>query len=91
MFVTVALYLLTINLMAFAAFRADKRASELGRRRTPERTLLGLAILGGTSGAIAAQQIYRHKTRKEPFRTQLWLIAGAQAIGLGVLLLQAFR
>jgi uncharacterized membrane protein YsdA (DUF1294 family) len=43
-----------------------------------------LAILGGTSGAIAGQQVLRHKTRKEPFRTKLWLIAGAQAILLVV-------
>ena len=48
--------------------------------RIPEKTLLRLAILGGTSGAMAAQQLLRHKTRKEPFRTQLWLIAGIQAL-----------
>ena len=80
MFETAALYLLTINACTFAAFWRDKRAAERGRRRTPESTLLMLAILGGTSGAIAGQQVLRHKTRKEPFRTKLWLIAGAQTI-----------
>ena len=38
-----------------------------------------LAALGGTSGAFAASQIYRHKTRKQPFRAVLWMIAIAQA------------
>ena len=46
-------------------------------RRVPERTLLNLALIGGAPGAVAAQQMLRHKTRKEPFRTQLWLIAAA--------------
>lgn len=79
MFALVALYLLLINLAAFVAFRADKRAAEHGRRRTPERTLLTLAAVGGTPGAFAASQVFRHKTRKQPFRSILWLIAVAQA------------
>ncbi len=92
MFEMAALYLLTINLVAFAAFWQDKRAAELGLRRTPESTLLMLALLGGTSGAIAGQQALRHKTRKEPFRTLLWLIAGTQAsLLLVVAAVQLFR
>lgn len=79
MFTLAALYLLLINLLAFYAFRADKRAAERGLYRTPERTLLLLAAIGGTSGAFAASQIFRHKTRKQPFRTVLWIIAIAQA------------
>ena len=84
MFEAAALYLLAINLAAFGAFWLDKRAAERGLRRTRESTLLMLAVIGGTSGAIAGQQILRHKTRKEPFRTLLWMIAGAQAITLAV-------
>jgi uncharacterized membrane protein YsdA (DUF1294 family) len=80
MFAGVVCYLLAMNLWAFAAFWADKRAARLGEWRTPERTLLMLALIGGTSGAIAAQQLLRHKTRKEPFRSILWSIAGAQAL-----------
>ena len=80
MFETAVLYLLAINACAFAAFWLDKRAAERGLWRTRESTLLMLALLGGTSGAIVGQQVLRHKTRKEPFRTRLWLIAGAQAL-----------
>ena len=80
MFEIAILYLLAINVSAFAAFWLDKRAAEKGWWRTPESTLLLLALLGGTSGAIAGQQVLRHKTRKQPFRTLLWLIAGGQAI-----------
>ena len=91
MFEAAALYLLAINLAAFGAFWLDKRAAERGRWRTKESTLLMLAVIGGTSGAIAGQQILRHKTRKEPFRTLLWLIAGAQAIAMVVAMVQLFR
>ena len=79
-------YLAAINLLAFFLFRQDKRAAIAGARRIPERTLLGLAAVGGSLGAVAAQQMLRHKTRKEPFRTLLYLIVVAQA-GLAVFLL----
>jgi uncharacterized membrane protein YsdA (DUF1294 family) len=69
---------LLVNVLAFHAFWTDKNAARLGNRRTPERTLLGLAALGGSLGAIAGQQLFRHKTRKEPFRTRLIVIAGVQ-------------
>ena len=78
-----AAYLLTINAMTVAAFVVDKRAAERGAPRIPERRLLALALLGGTPGALAAQQLLRHKTRKEPFRRRLWTIAIVQAGGLG--------
>jgi uncharacterized membrane protein YsdA (DUF1294 family) len=82
-----ALYILAINVATFGAFAADKRRAEQRLWRIPERALLWLAMAGGTSGAIAGQQILRHKTRKEPFRTLLWLIAFAQAVAIGALLI----
>jgi len=82
MFSAVAFYLLGINAATFAAFASDKRRAIYGDRRIPERVLLRMAAVGGASGALAAQQILRHKTRKEPFRTLLWLIAAAQVIAL---------
>ena len=38
-----------------------------------ERTLLLAALFGGV-GAWMGQHLLRHKTRKEPFRTQLGLV-----------------
>lgn len=58
------------NLHAFLRFWLDKRAAAAGHRRTPETVLLTVALFGGL-GAWMGQHILRHKTRKEPFRTEL--------------------
>lgn len=70
---------MAINLWTILRFRQDKRSARIGTRRVPERELLGLALIGGTPGALLARHLYRHKTRKQPFSTLLWLIAVAQA------------
>jgi len=64
-----------INVIAFVAFGWDKRQAERNGSRIAERTLLGLALFGGALGALLGQQIFRHKTRKQPFRTLLWCAA----------------
>lgn len=74
------LYLTGINLVTFAMFAWDKRSAIKGDWRIPEKTLLMLALAGGTPGAIIAQQRLRHKTRKQPFRAQLILIAGLHVV-----------
>ncbi|WP_296594911.1 DUF1294 domain-containing protein [Phenylobacterium sp.] len=91
MFELLALYLLVINAATFAAFALDKRAATRRAWRIPERRLLMMAALGGSPAALTAQQALRHKTRKEPFRTSLWLIVAAQAAVLGWTAYRALR
>lgn len=83
---TIALWLLLINLLTWLAFRADKRAAIERRRRIPEHELLALAAVGGSPAALIAQRTLRHKTRKQPFSTLLLVIAAAH-IGAFVWLL----
>lgn len=64
-----------INIIAFLAFGWDKRQSLRHRSRIAERTLIGIALLGGALGALIGQQVFRHKTQKQPFRTLLWCAA----------------
>lgn len=73
-------YLLAVNAAAYAAFAYDKAMAIEGRRRVPERRLLGLALIGGSVGAVAAQRVLRHKTQKEPFRSQLQAIVAVHVL-----------
>lgn len=74
-------WLLLINLVTLLRFREDKRRAAAGAWRVPETSLLGLAALGGTPGALLACRLFRHKTRKQPFATLL-LLTGAVQTGL---------
>ena len=77
------LALIIVNLFTMLRFREDKERAVAGERRIPEAHLLGLALIGGSPGALAARRMFRHKTRKQPFSTWLFLIV---AIQLGVLI-----
>ena len=79
----VATYLIVVNFVAFAAFGLDKMLAEAGQWRIAESTLLMWAWLGGSPGAYAGRQMFRHKTCKQPFSKQLHGIAIIQMLGLG--------
>lgn len=79
--------LLVVNLWTILRFWQDKQRAIAGERRIPESDLLGLALMGGSPGALLARRLLRHKTRKEPFSTMLLVIAAFQTgaiIGLAV-------
>lgn len=77
-----ATYVCAINFAAFAAFGIDKMLAEAGRRRISEAKLLGLALVGGSPGAYAGRRLFRHKTRKQPFSSELHGIATLQLVAL---------
>lgn len=63
------LWLLLINVLTLAMYGADKMAARRAMRRVPEATLLLFGLIGGWPGAIIGQQLFRHKTQKQPFKT----------------------
>ena len=71
---TLLVFFLVFNLVTFCVYWWDKQAARDGHRRVSEARLLQLALIGGSLGAFAAQRLLRHKTHKEPFRTQLLAI-----------------
>lgn len=83
----VVLILIGINGLSFTAFWWDKRLARAGAWRISESTLLWIAIAGGSLGAVIGQQLLRHKTRKEPFRTALCIIIAVQIAALAVWLI----
>lgn len=60
-----------VNLWTFMLFGLDKIRAEEGTWRVSEGTLLGWAFLGGTIGAYTGHALFRHKTRKQPFSSNL--------------------
>ncbi len=85
------LYLLVLNLLTFGLFWWDKRCAISRSWRVPESTLLTLCLVGGALGAKTGQGIFRHKTRKEPFRTSLNAIAVLHLTFFAALVLPGFR
>jgi len=73
------LILLAVNCWTVLRFWQDKQRAIAGARRIAEADLLGLALIGGSPGALLARRWFRHKTRKEPFSTRLLLIVALQA------------
>lgn len=71
-------YLLVVNFWAFASFWYDKVCAMAGNRRVAEANLLGIAMIGGTAGAYLGRQLFRHKTRKQPFSNVLFAILVVQ-------------
>jgi uncharacterized membrane protein YsdA (DUF1294 family) len=60
------------SVAAAVAYRLDKSAAERNAWRTSERMLHVMALMGGWPGALVAQQVFRHKSRKVAFRFALW-------------------
>lgn len=71
-------YLILINLVTFAFYGADKRKAKKGKWRIPERTLLGLAAIGGSIGALGGMQYFHHKTKKLKFSVGVPVILAVQ-------------
>lgn len=75
-------WLVAVNVVAFSLYGWDKRRSQKTGFRIPEATLHTLAVTGGSPGALAGQQLFRHKTRKREFQIVFWLTVAAQAVVL---------
>ena len=97
-FLIFCLYVIA-SLLSFLMYAADKSAARKGASRTPENTLHMLSLAGGWPGALIAQQQFRHKTKKQSFRsvfrmtvllntgTFVWLLTPAGSTTLQSLIL----
>lgn len=69
-----------MSLVTFVLFGIDKRAAIRGQWRIPEATLHFCELLGGWPGALAAQRVFHHKSRKVSYRLVLWAIIVAHLV-----------
>ena len=79
------IYLCIVNALGFALMLADKIKAKKNLWRIPEATLLGVAVIGGSLGAIAGMRLARHKTKHLKFTVGLPLILAVQIL-LAILL-----
>ena len=86
LWIGIAAIYLVMSLVTFVVFWRDKRAAQHNRWRTPENTLMTLALLGGWPGAMLAMKCVRHKTRTRLFTLGVPAAAVLHGIGLGALL-----
>ncbi len=69
----VGLVYIGMSLVTLLVYADDKDAARRRRWRTSENTLLTIGLLGGWPGALVAQRLLRHKTRKAAFQWPFWL------------------
>ncbi|MDO8206990.1 MAG: DUF1294 domain-containing protein [Gallionella sp.] len=80
------LYLIA-SAVAFAAYALDKSAAKNNQWRIKESTLHLFALACGWPGALAAQRLLRHKSKKLSFQIVFWVTALLNCSTLGWLFL----
>ena len=68
--------------VALFVYAFDKSAAVRGGWRTQEVTLHVVALLGGWPGALLAQDLFRHKSRKVEFQVVFWITVFVNVVGL---------
>lgn len=69
-----------VSVLTFFMYWADKRKARVDAWRTPENILHALELAGGWPGALLAQQVFRHKTRKVSFQILFWAIVALHQV-----------
>ena len=67
-------YLIVINVVTFTVYSIDKLKAKQGSWRISEATLLILAVIGGSIGAMLGMKVWHHKTMHKKFKYGLPLI-----------------
>ena len=67
-------YLIVINVVTFLVYGFDKWKAKQGSWRISEATLLILAVIGGSIGALLGMRVWHHKTMHKKFKYGLPLI-----------------
>lgn len=63
----IVIYAVVMNSISFFMYGLDKWKAKNNAWRISEKTLLLLAFLGGSVGALAGMHMFRHKTKHKLF------------------------
>ena len=78
----ILLYLIIVNAAAFLLMLVDKQKAKRGAWRIPEKTLIGVAAIGGSIGALCGMYTFRHKTKHLKFTLGIPLILVLQVVAV---------
>ena len=84
----ILLLLIAVNLVSFSLYGLDKLKAKKGLWRIRESTLLLVAALGGSLGALLGMEIFRHKTKHWQFKVLVPVFL-ALHVALGVWLVKS--
>jgi uncharacterized membrane protein YsdA (DUF1294 family) len=77
-----------VSLVSLLLYWQDKQQARTQAWRTPEKVLHASELLGGWPGALLAQQLFRHKTRKVTYQLVFWgIVLAHQVFWIGYLFL----
>ena len=76
------IYLAAVNILTIIVFGVDKMNAKSNRQRVRIVTLLGLAFIGGSVGALIGMYGFHHKTKKAYFTVGVPLILLMQVVVL---------
>lgn len=76
------------SIITYSVYARDKTAAQNAGWRTPESTLHLMSLVGGWPGALIAQVLLRHKTRKPSFLIGCWFTVIVNCIALGVIVVK---
>ena len=69
------IFMVFMSVVGFLAMGIDKGKAKAGRWRIPEKTLFGIAFLGGGAGVWLGMNLFRHKTKHWYFKYGIPAIA----------------
>ena len=76
----ILIYLFIMNAAGFLVMTADKLFAQSGAWRVPERSLLGISVIGGSIGVLLAMYTVRHKTQHLKFTLGIPAILALQVV-----------
>ena len=86
MLIVICLFLLVMNLLAFALMGIDKMKAKRGSWRVPEKTLFLVTALFGGLGGTLGMHFFRHKTKHWYFKLGFPALLVIQIVLLALLL-----
>jgi uncharacterized membrane protein YsdA (DUF1294 family) len=75
-----------MSVLAILLYGVDKSAAVNNRWRIQESTLHFVGLIGGWPGALFAQDLFRHKSKKAEFQSIFWVTVVLNCAGLAWLL-----